>query len=116
MKNDEILETYGFNIRDRESFFRNRAGLTGEKLSKLIGKSKNYIAKAESGEFNFSLPVLFDICEVFQMSISEFFADDYQNYRTNMKLFQLIQNIPSAEREKLIDLLSVAFPPKDSKK
>ena len=110
------IENEELDVPARISFFRNLAGLSGPKLSARLGKSKLYINKLESNEFKPSYLQICRICDECGITLAEFFADDYQNYRTNMKLFQLIQNIPIAEREKLIDLLSVAFPPKDSKK
>ena len=104
------LQKYIMYLVERVLFFRNRANISASELSMLIDQSASYISKFESVGFNIPCSVILKICEVLEISPSEFFADDYKNYAKNQELKNLIERMPAEERNRLIDYLSVAYP------
>ena len=52
---------------------RIKNGISAKKLSLMIGKSPNYISKAENGYFCVSLNSLFKILKIFDITPHEFF-------------------------------------------
>ena len=89
----------------RIGYFRNKRNLSARELSLRIGKSGTYINQIESKNFTLSLPVLFDIIEVLEISFAEFFSDNYQNYQQDKEILDIL-NYLSAERKKsFIDLM-----------
>lgn len=104
------LQKYVMYLVERVLFFRNRANISASELSMLIDQSASYISKFESVGFNIPCSVILKICEVLEISPSEFFADDYKNYAKNQELKNLIERMPAEERNRLIDYLSVAYP------
>ncbi|MBQ7140502.1 MAG: helix-turn-helix transcriptional regulator [Bacilli bacterium] len=64
-------------VRKNLKFYRNKAGLTQEQLSELIGVSHDFIRQVESKkvEKNFSMANVEKAAEVFGIEIHEMFID-----------------------------------------
>lgn len=89
----------------RIGYFRNRKNLSARELSLRLGKSPTYINQIESGNFVVSVPVLFNIIEVLEISCAEFFADNYVDYEKDKEIIEILNRLPSERKKSFIDLM-----------
>jgi transcriptional regulator with XRE-family HTH domain len=68
------MDTKQFGIRLAQK--RAVKNISAYALSLAIGKSPNYIHKAETAKINISIKSLFEICEALQITPRELFSDD----------------------------------------
>jgi transcriptional regulator with XRE-family HTH domain len=73
------------------------ANCSYRQLSLAIGKSENYIQKVISGHIMPTLPVIYDICEYFHISLYDFFNTDVDHVIEYNKVNRIIKKA-SAER------------------
>ena len=102
------LNCYIMNTEDvitRIGFFRNRANLSGRELSLRIGKSTSFITKIDSGDFGVTLPVLFDIFKVFDITAEEFFSDNYATYRKDHDIDTLFRRLTDKSKDAVVELM-----------
>lgn len=97
MKINEVIK--------RISYFRTQKGLSATDLSRLIDKHEGYINKLEAKDFNLPTKVLLKILEVLDISTAEFFADNYQTFKQDNQLLNLISKLNKEKRELLISFL-----------
>ena len=93
------------DITQRIRFFRDKANFSAQELSQMIDKHNGYINKLECGKFNIPVPVLLDIIEAFQITPEEFFAENYQNYKKDNELYNLIKALPTDKKESLMKFI-----------
>ena len=60
---------FGYNL----SIYRKLKGLSQEQLAELVEKSRDHIAKVETGKRNVSMPLLYKISDVLSVPEYEFF-------------------------------------------
>lgn len=89
----------------RIGYFRNKLNLSARELSLRIGKHEGYINKLESKDFNLPTKMLLEIIDALEIKPSEFFAENYQTYKIDNELKELINNIPFSKRQSMIDFL-----------
>ena len=89
----------------RIGYFRNLNNLSARELSLRLGKSPTYINQIESRNFNLSLPALFDIIDVLEISCAEFFADNYADYKQDKEIMDILNKLPSDRKASFIDLM-----------
>ena len=89
----------------RIGYFRNLKNLSARELSLRLGKSPTYINQIESRNFNLSLPALFDIIDVLEISWAEFFADNYADYKQDKEIMDILNKLPSDRKASFIDLM-----------
>lgn len=65
-----------FDISERLKYLRNSKLLSANKLSKELNVSQSAISLLESGKNKPSFELLEKICDYFEISLSEFFADE----------------------------------------
>jgi len=95
-KNIDINE-----IITRIGHYRNEAQLSARGLSLTIDKNGAYINHLENKKVNLKVSVLLDILDVFEISCAEFFSDNYETYKEDKEILDLLKALP-LERKKLI--------------
>ena len=94
-------------IIERVSRLRTRKGLSARELSLRIGKNAAYINRLEYRKnFEPSISVIRDICEVCDSSLEEFFYYDMEQYKKDKEILDILKKIPLSKKEALISLLS----------
>lgn len=89
----------------RIGYFRNKKELSARELSLRIGKSETYINQIESKHFTLSLPVLLEILGVLEVSATEFFSDNYANFRQDKEILDLLNKLSVERKNSFIDLM-----------
>lgn len=89
----------------RIGYFRNKKNLSARELSLRIGKSGTYINQIECRNFTLSLPVLFDIIDVLEISFAEFFSDNYQSYRQDKEITDILNSLSPERKKTFLDLM-----------
>lgn len=93
------------DIIARIGYFRVKQNLSARELSVRIGKSKNYINRLESTNFNLPTCVLLEIIEALGISPEEFFSSNYTTYKLDNELSQLLKTLPTSKKESLMDFI-----------
>lgn len=91
----------------RISRARNIAGLSARELSLRIGKNSAYISRLESknSSFELSASALLEIIETCNMSESEFFYYDIDQYEKDKKIIELLKKVKPEIKDLIIKLL-----------
>lgn len=89
----QLIKFMGKKIKTK----RKEKNMTIEDLALALEVSKSYIALIERGERGFTINMLLKICEVFDLSVEEFFSDDILVFR---------EDKVNAEREKKVNLIN----------
>ena len=96
------------DIIERISKLRLRANLSARKLSMLIDKNESYIAGLESRkDFLPPLDVLLEIIRVCNSDPMEFFHYSFEEYQTDKKFIELLQNATPAAKAAAINVLQL---------
>jgi len=99
-----IAETIGERIR----IYRNRAGLTQEKLAEMAGVHHTYVGQLERGEKNASLETIEKIATALRLPFEVLFEaivfGDMKNTAAK-EIYELITAQPEREQKVLIDLI-----------
>lgn len=66
-KKNKILKHLGINIK----FYRNKLGLTQEKLSELVSVERSYITALENGSKSPSLYFLYELSEALKINLKD---------------------------------------------
>ena len=89
----------------RIGYFRIQKNFSARDLSLKIEKSATYINQIESKNFNISLPVLFKIMEILEISCAEFFSDNYETYKEDKEILDLLKALPLERKKSFLDLM-----------
>ena len=92
-------------VIQRIGYFRNKLNLSARELSLRIGKHEGYINKLESKDFNLPTTMLLEIINALEIEPSEFFAENYQTYKIDKELNEIINSIPLNKKQSMIDFL-----------
>jgi len=99
-----IAETIGERIR----IYRNRAGLTQEKLAEMAGVHHTYVGQLERGEKNASLETIEKIANALKLPFEVLFEaivfGDMENSAAK-EIYELITAQPEKEQKVLLDLI-----------
>ncbi|MBQ7978048.1 MAG: helix-turn-helix transcriptional regulator [Clostridia bacterium] len=93
------------DVVERVGYFRNQAKLSARELSLRVGKHEGYINKLECQDFNLPTEMLLEIVEALEVEPEEFFSKNYQNYKIDKVLYDLIMALPQKKKESIIELL-----------
>ena len=91
----EIIEKIGY--------FRNLRNISAYKLSLLLGHSKTYFYRIESGEIQLTLDVFLEVLEILNVSTSEFFCPNIKN--DNIDLIETISSLSADNKQTILDLI-----------
>ncbi len=106
MSNKNIKKSNA-DLAERVAFFRAKAGLSCSELSGRIDKSTNYINRFEYLKFNIPAYVIYDICEACDVTVEEFFSNDYKHYEDNQQLASTINKMPFEMRKQLLTFVDM---------
>jgi len=96
-----------YEIIDRISQLRTKAGLSARELSLRIGKNEAYINRLEYRKnFEPSISVINDIVEACGSSLEEFFYYNMNQYKEDKQIIDLLKRVPATKKEAWIELLS----------
>ena len=95
-----------YDVIERIAQIRTNANLSARKLSQKIGMNDGYINRLESQkDFLPSVEVLLKIIEACNMSVEQFFYNDFISYEKDMKIINLLNRVSDREKEAIITLL-----------
>ena len=86
-------------IGERVKFFRMLNGYSQTNLGKAIGKGSDYIVRFENGHCPPNPSVILKLCEVFNISMKEFFDLDI-DYIQNSGFFDKLHKINNVKKRK----------------
>lgn len=93
-------------IINRLSIIRTRANLSARELSLRIGKSESYINRLEYRKnFEPSITVIKDICEVCGSSLAELFYYDISQFKADNEIIELLKTVSDKKKQAIINLL-----------
>lgn len=93
-------------LLNKISIARNNANLSARALSQLIDMNDNYINRLENKrDFLPSVEVLFKIIEACNMTVEQFFYNDFLNYEKDIKIIKLLNRVSEKEKDAIITLL-----------
>ena len=93
------------DIIERISIIRTRANLSARALSIRIGKNPAYINHLETGKhIEPSLSTLMDICEVCNVSMEEFFYENFEQYLLDKQTLAFLKTLSPAQKNAIMNL------------
>lgn len=102
-----------YNVRDklieRLKNIRERTGLTARALSLRIHRAEGYVGKIENGSHWPPVEDLARILEECNSSFLELFWEDFDSYKDDKKILELLEKISSKGKDPLISLLTAIY-------
>lgn len=92
-------------VRDRITQLRVMENISERSLGVDIGKGVSYIQQVSSGRINPSLVTLFQICDRFSITPSEFFDPEFHNPSLLRKAQDILKKLSDEQLEAAIELL-----------
>lgn len=94
------------DIGKRITYLRSQKGYTVNKLANKAGISQSYLREIELGNKNPTVEILSYLCEVLELSLSEFF-DDGNSVQSFFKdpVVERLYSLPEKQRQALLELL-----------
>lgn len=89
----------------RISKLRTRKKFSARELSQMIDKSDNYINHLETNAFNITLKTLYDILEACECSAEEFFYENFDDYKEDKEIIELLKKVDKNKKQAIISLL-----------
>ena len=90
-------------IINRIGYFRDLRNISAYKLGILLGHSKTYFYRIESGEIQLTIDMFLDILEILQVTTTEFFSPMIKD--ENFELLNFITNLSSENKQTILDLM-----------
>lgn len=90
-------------IINRIGYFRNKNNISAYKLGEILGHSKSYMYRVESGEIQLSLDKLLSILEVLETTTSEFFCPFID--KEDLELFDSINSLSADSKKTIMELI-----------
>lgn len=89
---------------------RQKLGLSGNQLAKLAGMAQSTVSSIESGKTSPTVESLERICHALGITLSDFFADDSDQFPPDLlQLIETAKKLTPEERKKLNDLLQTVL-------
>ena len=92
------------DIINRIGYFRNKKNMTAYELGLMLGHSKTYMYRVESGEIQLSVDTLLDILTILEVTTAEFFCPFIQNEA--LEIFNNINKLSEGNKQTILDLIS----------
>lgn len=96
-------------IRHRYAVIRNAHNISARKLSFELGQSSEYINQIENGKSMPSIENLLNFCEYFNISLGEFFAEDFSypvEYKAIIRELNKLDSIELGTVTKLLQIIN----------
>lgn len=97
------------NVAERITQLRTDKKLTVNKLANLAGLSQGFVRQIELGEKNPTVESLSLICDALNISLSDFFQEEFNSTHHSRKELQneLLQNISNLNNKQLSALIEI---------
>lgn len=93
-------------ISTRITELRIKKNISEYKMSLELGQSKSYIQGISSGKALPSVKQLFNICDYFEISLSEFFDEETNDPQKIHRLVSLGKKLSPEDFDRIIDLMN----------
>ncbi len=110
MQDMTLSEYYSNYIRDRITTLRMEKGMSERALSLRLGKSDGYIRHITAGHMTPPITSIADICEIFNITLSEFFDVENENPEILNILTNQLKQYPASDLKRFSNLLSTLKP------
>lgn len=92
-------------IAQRITDLRLKKDISEYRMSLELGQSKSYIQGISSGKALPSMKQLFNICDYFEISPSEFFDEETDNPKQIHNVISLVKQLSDEDIERIIDIM-----------
>ena len=92
-----------YPVGERITLFRERKGITVNKLANLSGLSQSHI---ELGNKTPSVETLYQVCEALGITLKDFFDDESENLLSNDPIVRRIYQMDEEQRRTLLAFLN----------
>jgi len=92
-------------IADRITALRLRKNISEYRMSLELGQSKSYIQGITSGKALPSVKQLFNLCDYFGITVSEFFDEETDDPQRIHTMITLAKQLPPEDLDRMIDLM-----------
>ncbi len=89
------------DIANRIRFFRERKGVTVNKLANLAGISQSFLRDVELGRKNPTVETVSHLCGALGITLGDFFSDDTPSALTDSDLLQQIYRLTQEQQDAL---------------
>lgn len=96
-------------VSKRITYYREKKGITVNKLANLAGVSQSFLREIELGRKNPTVETLSVLCDALGISLKDFFDDGAPSPMSDDRLQQVIFRLTSEQREKLATFLDTMF-------
>ena len=98
-------ETPVFPVGKRISLFREKKGITVNRLANLAGLSQSHLRDIELGNKTPSVETLYQVCEALGITLKDFFDDESENLLSNDPIVRRIYQMDEVQRKTLLAFL-----------
>ncbi|MBQ8615005.1 MAG: hypothetical protein IJ415_00320 [Clostridia bacterium] len=95
------------DILSRLGYFMNKEHISAYELSLRLGHNSNYIYKIQSCKIKLTVKKLVEILEILEITAFEFFYPDLENYESDMKKFNFVNNLSEEEFNSIMAILKI---------
>ena len=99
-------EPRGYQVGERITEFREKKGITVNRLATLSGFSQSHIRDIELGKKIPSVETLYQICTALGVTLKDFFDDESENLLQNDPIVRRIYQMNDKQRETLLAFLN----------
>lgn len=93
------------NVGKRITYLRTKKGITVNKLANLSGVSQSYLRDVELGNKNPTIEFLSYVCDTLEISLRDFFDDEYISAFETDKLIGKIYQLNTEQKNSLLNFL-----------
>lgn len=101
-------------IKTRYAHIRASHNISARKLSQELGQSTEYINQIENGKSLPSIEGLFNFCEYFNISLGEFFNEEFKYPIEYKEIITELNKLDSLEIKQIYDLIKLISSSKKS--
>ena len=94
-----------YPVGERITLFRERKGITVNKLANLSGLSQSHLRDIELGNKTPSVETLYQVCEALGITLKDFFDDESENLLSNDPIVRRIYQMDEVQRKTLLAFL-----------
>lgn len=94
-----------YRVGERITVFREKKGITVNRLAYLSGLSQSHIRDIELGKKTPSVETLYQICSALEITLKDFFDDESENLLQNDPIVRRIYQMNDIQRKTLLAFL-----------
>ena len=93
------------DVLGRIGFFRNMSNLSGRETSFRLGKSEQYLPRIENGKYELKVSTLLELCEIFGITIEDFFYLGKDYNPESKEILTLFSNLSKENQQFALDFI-----------